>query len=117
VLLVGLSDRRDHRPHQLSGGQQQRVAIARAMVTKPALLLADEPTGNLDSKTGTQILSLFAQLVGEMDVTLIVATHDQEIAGQADRELHLVDGRLTQPTDERMSLPLKRPVAVMGGNK
>jgi len=93
--LVGLHDRRHHRPHQLSGGQQQRVAIARALVTKPALLVADEPTGNLDSQTGLQILDLFAQLRDELGVTVIVATHDPAVAARADWGLHLIDGQLT----------------------
>ncbi|MEM6646809.1 MAG: ABC transporter ATP-binding protein [Bacteroidota bacterium] len=99
---VGLSDRLDHRPHQLSGGQQQRVAIARAMVTEPPVLVADEPTGNLDSATSEQILDLFAELHRDLGVTLIVVTHDPAVAARADRVLHLVDGRLVQDeTTER----------------
>jgi putative ABC transport system ATP-binding protein len=94
---VGLGARRGHRPHQLSGGEQQRVAIARALVTEPALLLADEPTGNLDSATGAQVLDLFSRLRAGLGVTLIMATHDPAIAARADRELHIVDGRLTDP--------------------
>jgi putative ABC transport system ATP-binding protein len=96
--LVGLSDRGHHRPHQLSGGQQQRVAIARALVTRPALLVADEPTGNLDSATGHQVLELFARLRGELGITVFVATHDGDIAGRADRILHMTDGLLTSDT-------------------
>jgi putative ABC transport system ATP-binding protein len=115
--LVGLGDRLRHRPHQLSGGEQQRVAIARALVTQPALLLADEPTGNLDSKTGQQILDLFAQLRDELNVTLVVATHDAEIAVRADRELHLVDGRLVQPADERLALRLRQSAPLTGGRR
>jgi putative ABC transport system ATP-binding protein len=94
---VGLGARRGHRPHQLSGGEQQRVAIAPALVTEPALLLADEPTGNLDSATGAQVLDLFSRLRAGLGVTLIMATHDPAIAARADRELHIVDGRLTDP--------------------
>ena len=94
---VGLADRRGHRPHQLSGGQQQRVAIARALVTSPALVVADEPTGNLDSAMGEQILDLFARLRAELGLTLVVVTHDAQVAARADRELHLVDGRLAEP--------------------
>ena len=95
--LVGLADRRHHRPHQLSGGQQQRVAIARALATQPALLVADEPTGNLDTATGAQVLDLFARLRAELGLTIVVVTHDQAVAARAERELHLVDGRLTVP--------------------
>jgi putative ABC transport system ATP-binding protein len=98
---VGLSDRLHHRPHQLSGGQQQRVAIARALVTHPALVLADEPTGNLDTQVGAQMLDLFAELRAELGITLIVATHDPQVARRADQILHLVDGRLTTPANGR----------------
>lgn len=91
---VGLGPRRRHRPHQLSGGEQQRVAIARALVTQPALLLADEPTGNLDSVNGAAVLDLFQQLHTDLGVTLLIATHDPAVAARASRELHLVDGRL-----------------------
>jgi putative ABC transport system ATP-binding protein len=91
---VGLGDRRRHKPAQLSGGQQQRVAIARALVTEPSVLVADEPTGNLDTAMGTQVLDLFAQLRDELGITLIVVTHDQTVAARADRVLHIVDGLL-----------------------
>jgi putative ABC transport system ATP-binding protein len=94
--LVGLSDRLKHRPHQLSGGQQQRVAIARALVNQPSLLLADEPTGNLDTKTGEQMLELFSNLRESLNLTLVVVTHDKVVASHADRVLHLVDGEFTQ---------------------
>jgi len=91
--LVNLADRHDHLPHQLSGGEQQRVAIARALVTNPAVLLADEPTGNLDSATGQRVLDLFARLRDNLHLTLIMATHDPMVAARADRELHLKDGQ------------------------
>jgi putative ABC transport system ATP-binding protein len=91
---VGLSDRLHHRPHQLSGGQQQRVAIARALVTRPALLVADEPTGNLDSVAGAHVLDLFALLRAELGVTVFIVTHDADVAARADRELHMVDGTI-----------------------
>ena len=91
--LVGLGDRRDHRPHQLSGGEQQRVAIARALVTNPALLLADEPTGNLDSVTGERVLDLFARLRRDLHLTMVVATRDPLVAARAGRELRLIDGQ------------------------
>ncbi len=92
--LVGLGDRLRNRPHQLSGGQQQRVAIARALVTHPTLLVADEPTGNLDSQSSAQVLDLFAKLRDELGITLVIATHDPATAVRADRNLHLIDGRL-----------------------
>jgi putative ABC transport system ATP-binding protein len=94
LRLVGLDDRMHHRPHQLSGGQQQRVAIARAVATGPSLLVADEPTGNLDTRTGAQVLDLFDRLRRETGVTLVVATHDPCVAERADRRLHIVDGLL-----------------------
>lgn len=96
---VGLADRRHHRPHQLSGGQQQRVAIARALVTAPSLLVADEPTGNLDTRTGAQVLDLFGRLRADLGLTLVVVTHDAHVAARADRVVHLVDGCLESPAD------------------
>lgn len=98
--LVGLSERFNHRPHQLSGGQQQRVAIARALVNQPKLLLADEPTGNLDTKTGEQMLELFEQVRKALTLTMIVVTHDTQVASRADRVLHLVDGRFVHMPEQ-----------------
>lgn len=89
---VGLADRANHLPHQLSGGEQQRVAIARAIVTSPGLLLADEPTGNLDSTSSRQILTILSQLRNEFGLTTIMVTHDAEIANCADRQIMLRDG-------------------------
>jgi len=89
---VGLTERRKHKPTELSGGQQQRVAIARALVTKPSLLLADEPTGNLDSQTGTDILQLFHQL-HESGNTIVLITHDNDVAKQAQRQIQILDGK------------------------
>ena len=89
----GLTDRADHRPDQLSGGQRQRVAIARATSMHPTVLLADEPTGNLDQTTGKEVMNLLEQLVAQK-VTLIVVTHDPVIGGRATRQLHMVDGQI-----------------------
>ena len=96
LTQVGLADRAAHRPGQLSGGEQQRVAIARALVHQPSLLLADEPTGNLDSKTSDEILALFQRLRSENGVALIVITHDEKVAEQADRIVRIADGRIVQ---------------------
>jgi putative ABC transport system ATP-binding protein len=90
---VGLSARKDHRPHQLSGGEMQRVAIARALINSPHLLLADEPTGNLDSKNGQAIMELFHQLNAE-GLTIVIVTHNLAFAEEADRRISLRDGRL-----------------------
>lgn len=91
---VGLAPRTLHRPNELSGGEKQRVAIARALANRPLLLLADEPTGNLDSKTGLAVLDLLCHLVKVQGLTLIMVTHDPEVAARADRILHLRDGRI-----------------------
>jgi len=90
----GLGHRLRHRPSQLSGGERQRVAIARALMNDPSLLLADEPTGNLDRKTGAAILDVLAEIRAERGQTMLMVTHDPEIAARADRIVHLVDGRV-----------------------
>ena len=94
---VGLTKRAKHLPTELSGGQQQRVAIARALVTKPSLILADEPTGNLDSKTSREIMEMFRQLHSQGN-TIVLITHDNDVAKQAPRSIHILDGQLTEVT-------------------
>src|SRR5206468_11666832 len=95
---VGLGARLEHKPYELSGGEQQRVAIARALINSPELLLADEPTGNLDSHTGEEIIELLCALRVERQITLLIATHDVIVSGRAPRVLELVDGQITEGT-------------------
>ena len=94
IDTVGLGDRRTHRPSELSGGQQQRVAIARALVTRPAVVFADEPTGNLDSKSSAEVLQLLRNAVDEFGQTVVMVTHDAEAASVGDRLVVLRDGRI-----------------------
>jgi putative ABC transport system ATP-binding protein len=96
IRTVGLEDRRTHRPAELSGGQQQRVAVARALLSKPAVVFADEPTGNLDSKSSAEVLTLMRQAVDEFGQTVIMVTHDPAAAAHADRLITLRDGKLVQ---------------------
>jgi putative ABC transport system ATP-binding protein len=98
LALVGLSDRAKHKPGELSGGQQQRVAIARAIVTKPDTLFADEPTGNLDSKTTVEIMELLRKLNTESGISIIMVTHEDEVAACARRIIHVRDGLISQDT-------------------
>jgi putative ABC transport system ATP-binding protein len=106
---VGLKGREHHHPSQLSGGEQQRVAIARALVNKPSILLADEPTGNLDSKTSEEIMGIFQRLNREMGITIIMITHEPDVASFAKRNIHFRDGRIV---DDH---PNSAPTAAAGG--
>ena len=108
---VGLSARGKHRPSELSGGEQQRVAIARALITRPTILLADEPTGNLDSKTGEEILELMRDSVDAYDQTTVMVTHDPRAAAIADRILFIADGRIVK---ELAGVTAAEVLAVMG---
>jgi putative ABC transport system ATP-binding protein len=100
---VGLTGREHHHPNQLSGGQQQRVAIARALINDPPILLADEPTGNLDSRTSVEIMAIFQRLNRENGITVILVTHEQDVAAYTSRMIHFRDGRIVK--DERAAAP------------
>jgi putative ABC transport system ATP-binding protein len=100
---VGLAGREEHQPSQLSGGQQQRVAIARALVNNPSIILADEPTGALDSRTSVEIMAIFQKLNRDSGITMIVVTHEPDIACYANRNIHFKDGRLQR--DHRVERP------------
>jgi putative ABC transport system ATP-binding protein len=119
LRMVGLGDRADHHPNQLSGGQQQRVAIARALVTSPSILLADEPTGNLDTRTSIEVMSIFQRLNRERGITVLVITHERDIAEYSERIITCRDGQIVSDTavterrvadDELRSLPAEAVV-------
>jgi putative ABC transport system ATP-binding protein len=112
VETVGLKNRLKHRPSELSGGQQQRVAVARALVSKPAIIFGDEPTGNLDSKAGAEVLHFLRRAVDDLNQTIVMVTHDPNAASYADRIVFLADGRvvdeMVDPTAERVLERMKR---------
>jgi putative ABC transport system ATP-binding protein len=119
VDAIGLADRLDHRPSQLSGGQQQRVACARALMTRPDIVFADEPTGNLDSRSGAEVLGFLRRSVDEFGQTVVMVTHDATAASYADRVLFLADGaivdELSGPTPERVHAHMVRLETPPGG--
>ena len=114
IATVGLGDRLDHRPSELSGGQQQRVAVARALAGRPAVVLADEPTGNLDSKSGAEILDFMSRAVRELSQTIVMVTHDPVAAGYADRALFLNDGRIVDTMDKPTARKVLDKIKVLG---
>jgi len=111
LCRVGLQGREGHYPTQLSGGQQQRVAIARALVTAPSLLLADEPTGNLDTESSREIMTILDQLNKEQGITIILVTHETDIAAYAEREIVMKDGRILTDRHTKSTVPLSGPEA------
>jgi putative ABC transport system ATP-binding protein len=115
IEKVGLGDRLSHRPSELSGGQQQRVAIARALVTRPTVVFADEPTGNLDSKTGAEILELLRSSVIDYGQTLVMVTHDPVASSHADRVLFLADGRIARDAGRLASAEISAAITEISG--
>lgn len=105
LSVVGLGERLAHKPSQLSGGEQQRVAIARALINRPALLLADEPSGNLDTRTRDEIHRLFFDLRDKLGLTVVVVTHDNQLAAMSDRRIEIVDGCIVTPTEDCIVTP------------
>ena len=115
IGTVGLGDRRTHRPSELSGGQQQRVAVARALITRPAVVFADEPTGNLDSRAGAEILGLFRRAVDDFGQTVAMVTHDPVAASYADAVVFLADGRVVDQLDDPTAASVLERMKAFGG--
>jgi putative ABC transport system ATP-binding protein len=115
VSTVGLADRLTHRPSELSGGQQQRVAVARALASRPQIIFADEPTGNLDSRTGTEILTFMRKAVDELRQTIVMVTHDPSAASYSDRVLFLADGRIVDQMTEPTAAKVLDKMKSLGG--
>jgi len=115
IATVGLRNRLTHRPSELSGGQQQRVAVARALASRPQIIFADEPTGNLDSRTGAEILSFMRQAVRELDQTIVMVTHDPVAAAYADRAVFLADGRIVDDLDQPTADSVFDRMRTLGG--
>jgi putative ABC transport system ATP-binding protein len=115
VAAVGLADRLHHRPAELSGGQQQRVAVARALIGQPDLVFADEPTGNLDSRAGAEVLGFLRHLVDELGQTVVMVTHDPFAAGHADRVVFLADGRIVDQVLDPSAEQVLERMRALGG--
>jgi putative ABC transport system ATP-binding protein len=116
VSIVGLGDRLDHRPSELSGGQQQRVAVARALASRPQIIFADEPTGNLDSRASAEILAFMRQAVSDLEQTIVMVTHDPVAAGYADRVVFLNDGRIVDEMQEPTAQGVLDKMKLLGGD-
>jgi putative ABC transport system ATP-binding protein len=115
IATVGLGDRLTHRPAELSGGQQQRVAVARALASQPRIIFADEPTGNVDSRSGGEILGFLRRAVDEMGQTIVMVTHDPIAASYADRALFLADGRIVDHLDDPTATAVLDRIKSLGG--